>query len=120
MKNYRCERVADLITREVAYIMRIKMNDPRLQYVTITATRVTRDIRIADIYYTLSRPETDQSEVQNVFEKAKGFIRKELGAVLKLRYVPELRFRFDQSLEDGNRIWDHLESIGDLPPEQDT
>lgn len=119
MKNFRCERVADLITREVARIVRIKMNDPRLQYVTITATRVTRDIRIAEIYYTLTRRETDIGEIQGVFENAKGFIRRELGTVLELRHVPELRFRFDQSLEDGNRIWDHLESFGDLPPEQE-
>ena len=119
MKSYRCERVADLITREVAIILKTKTHDPRLLDVTITATRVTRDLRIADVYYILSHQVDDIQEVKKVIESAKGFIRRELGAVLKLRYIPELRFRYDRSLEDGNRIWEQLETIGNEPSEQD-
>ncbi|MGB3974977.1 MAG: 30S ribosome-binding factor RbfA [bacterium] len=117
MKSYRCERVADLITREVANILKTKTHDPRLQNITITATRITRDLRIADVYYILGTQIDDIQDVKKAIESAKGFIRRELGAVLKLRYIPELRFRYDQSLEDGNRIWDQLEMFKNEPLE---
>ncbi len=119
MKSYRCERVADLITREVANILKTKIHDPRLQDLTITSTRMTRDLRIADVYYILSHQVEDFQEIKKVIESAKGFIRRELGAVLKLRYIPELRFRYDQSLEDGNRIWGQLEAFKNESMEQE-
>ncbi|MBN1878877.1 30S ribosome-binding factor RbfA [bacterium] len=112
MKQYRCERVADVIVREVANILKTRISDPRLQYVTITACRVTKDIRIAYIYYSVMGINPDPDPIRKGLDSACGFIRRELGAKLELRYIPELRFEFDQSLEDGNRIWETLESIG--------
>ncbi|MCD4652991.1 30S ribosome-binding factor RbfA [bacterium] len=111
MKHYRCERVADLITREVAKILRLKIADPRLQFVTITDCKVTKDIRVAYVYYSVLGDSVDENVVSEGLEKAKGFIRRELGNSLDMRYIPEVRFQFDHSLAQGNRIWDQLESI---------
>ncbi|HPQ40139.1 MAG TPA: 30S ribosome-binding factor RbfA [bacterium] len=111
MKNFRCQRVADLITREVSRIIQTKISDPRLQAVTITGTRVTRDIRIAHVFYTVMNRESEDEAVTQSLAKASGFIRHELGLVLSLRHVPELRFEYDVSLEHGNRIWEQLEQL---------
>jgi ribosome-binding factor A len=113
MKKYRSERVADLVTREIAQILEAKIADPRLQLVTITASRVTRDIRIARVYYTVRGADTDPAQIQQALKNAAGYIRKELGKVLELRYIPEIRFEFDKSLEYGNRIWEQLEAFDD-------
>ncbi len=113
MKNYRCERVADLITREIAQIIEKKISDPRLHLITITATRVTRDIRIAYVYYTVRPVDVELAEIQAALKNATGYIRREMGQVLELRYIPELRFEFDKSLDYGNRIWDQLEALED-------
>lgn len=111
MKNFRCQRVADLITREVSRIIQTKVSDPRLQGVTITGTRVTRDIRIAHVFYTVLNKDAEDAEVTTGLTRAAGYIRRELGMVLSLRHVPELRFEYDRSLEHGNRIWSQLESL---------
>lgn len=116
MKQYRCERVADAITREIARLLQTKIADPRLKEVTITACRVTKDIRIAQVFYSVIGENKDLDAIRKALDSARGFLRRELGNVLDLRYTPELRFQYDQSLENGNRIWETLESIGGTEP----
>ncbi len=113
MKQYRVERVADAITREIADILKKKVADPRLQGVTITACRVSKDIRSAHVFYSIMGTNPDLDAIQRGLESARGFLRRELGNVLDLRYTPELRFEYDQSLEKGNRIWETLETISE-------
>ncbi|MBN1295581.1 30S ribosome-binding factor RbfA, partial [bacterium] len=119
MKNFRCERVADLITREISRILTQRISDPRLQQITITGTRVSRDIRMATVFYTVFTGEGNDPAVAISLDKAAGFIRRELGRTLELRYVPDLRFEYDVSLEHGNRIWSRLDALGNPAPDAD-
>lgn len=109
----RAERIADQIQRELAQLIQREVKDPRLGMVNISEVRVTRDFGYADIYITLLSTEelTEESpEVQQsleVLRGASGFLRGHLGRAMRLRVVPELRFRFDR-LAGQSR---HMESL---------
>jgi len=79
------------------------LSDPRLELVTFTSVRMTPDLRNAHIYYS-SLTSGDREGPQRALVQASGWLRRELGRRLKLRYVPALRFEFDDSFERAARI----------------
>lgn len=99
----RSERVGAEMRKELAYLLRDAVKDPRLAEVTIQEVRVTRDLSHAKVYFTLLDKEEAKHFVQ-ILERAAGFLRKQLGKVMKLRTVPELHFVYDSSIEDGQRL----------------
>ncbi len=108
----RSERVGDLIHHEVSNILLRDIKDPRLDMVSITGAKVSDDLRHAVIFYSVIGGEERWIEVGKGFESSKGFIKRELGKRLKMKYMPDLRFEEDRSLESGNRIDRILESVG--------
>jgi len=96
----RAVRMGDQIMREVAMLLVEEAQDPRLQLVTLSGVRMNANLRIAEIFYTVSGDAEHRREVQAGLEKATGFLRSNLGKRLKLQYTPELRFIFDEFLED--------------------
>jgi ribosome-binding factor A len=96
----RAVRMGDQIMREVGTLLVEEAQDPRLQLVTLSGVRMNANLRIAEIFYTVSGDAEHRVEVQTGLEKATGFLRSRLGRNLKLQYVPELRFVFDDFLED--------------------
>lgn len=101
----RQKRVADLIMRELSYIIQRRTKDPRLQGVTITGTRVTADYKYADIYiYRLGGDTESLQEAMRGLESANGFMRHELAGLLTIRQTPELRFHLDESISYGEHI----------------
>ncbi|MGM0449439.1 MAG: 30S ribosome-binding factor RbfA [Pseudomonadota bacterium] len=109
----RADRVADQIQRELAQLIQREVKDPRLGMVNISEVRVTRDFGYADIYITLLSTEElseDSEQVQTsleVLHRASGFLRGHLGKSMRMRVVPQLRFRFDR-LAGQSR---HMESL---------
>jgi len=104
----RGDRVSAEIQRELAYLIKNKVRDGRLAEVTIQEVRVTRDLSYAKVYFTVMDVET-VDEVTKQLVKAAGFLRKQLGGLMKLRTVPQLKFVYDESIEKGN----HLSSLID-------
>ncbi|MCJ2163172.1 MULTISPECIES: 30S ribosome-binding factor RbfA [unclassified Pseudodesulfovibrio] len=96
----RAVRMGDQIMREVATLLVEEAADPRLQLVTLSGVRMNANLRIAEIFYTVSGDAEHRKEVQSGLEKATGFLRSRLGRILKLQFTPELRFQFDEFLED--------------------
>ncbi len=96
----RAIRMGDQIMREVGSLLVEEAQDPRLQLVTLSGVRMNTNLRIAEIFYTVSGDKEHRKEVQTGLEKAAGFLRSRLSRSLKLQYVPELRFTFDEFLED--------------------
>jgi len=92
--------MGDQIMREVAILLVEEAQDPRLQLVTLSGVRMNANLRIAEIFYTASGDEAHRKEVQQGLEKATGFLRSNIGRRLKLQYTPELRFIYDDFLED--------------------
>lgn len=100
----RNRRVGEQIQRELAQLLQREINDPRLGMVTISAVEVSRDLTVAKVFFTVLNPEHDVKQTLNGLNHATGFLRRELGKRMKLRVVPELRFQFDSSIENGSRL----------------
>jgi ribosome-binding factor A len=100
----RADRVADLIKAELSDILLKEVRDPRIGTVTITGVDLTADLRSAKIYFVRMGEDTSSRELQEALEKASGFIRRELGKRLQLRYIPTLAFVYDRSFEYGDKI----------------
>ena len=107
----RSHRVGDQILREISNLLLRKVKDPRLTGVTLTDVRMTKDLKRAYVYYSLFGQDEQKEQAQAGFESAKGFIRKEIGGKLHLKYVPDIQFRYDISLEYGQKMERLLEKI---------
>jgi ribosome-binding factor A len=94
-----------LIQEEVARILNRGLKDPRIApFVTVTGVKVDPDLRQAIIYYSLVGDEAAHKSTKEGLEAARGHLRHELSMVLKMRHTPELMFRYDPSVENGDRI----------------
>lgn len=101
----RSTRVAEQLRRELAELLRHASKDPRLQQVTITDVEVTRDISYARVYFSQLDDSAEQLALtQQALDRSAGFLRRELGRVMRLRHVPELKFLHDRSIAEGMRM----------------
>jgi ribosome-binding factor A len=107
----RSHRVGDQILREISNLLLRKVRDPRLKGVTLTDVRMSKDLRHAYVYYSLFGQDEQKKEAQAGFESAKGFIRKEIGERVHLKYIPDIQFKYDTSLEYGQKMERLLEKI---------
>jgi ribosome-binding factor A len=103
--NNRLRRVEDQLQRELAQLVRHEIKDPRVGMVTITAVEVTREFEQATVFVTvLGADAQDTKTTLRVLNNAAGFLRREIGRRLSLRHIPALRFKYDASIEKGNRL----------------
>lgn len=100
----RTDRVGAQIQRELAALVRVELDDPRLGMITIQAVRVVRDLSYAKIYYTMMAGELEIAEVTRILQDAAPFFRHELGRRMKLRTLPELHFIHDETVEQGEKL----------------
>jgi ribosome-binding factor A len=108
----RPERVAHLMQRELADILRNKMRDPRLsQWVSVTDVEVTEDLSFAKVFVSILPEGEERERTLDTLQGAAGFVRRELAPRLGLREVPELRFKLDSSIERGARVEELLKKI---------
>lgn len=111
MSKFRIDMISEEIRREVDKIIREDMHDPRMGGTyCITRAEVTRDLRYAKMY--VSVLEDDKAAgVMSALKSAAGFIRRELGHNLSLRYTPELQFVHDQNIAYGVHVASILRGI---------
>ena len=107
----RQRRVAEFVKEEMGELLARHVHDPRLQWVTITDAQVTPDLAIARVYYSIIGDADQLQQAQEGLERAKGYLRRELAARLRLRVVPQLEFHQDAALQQGRRIDDLLDKI---------
>lgn len=107
----RADRISVKIQTSLSELLRKKINDPRLDFVTVTGVKLTPDLRDAHIYFTVSSGEKAQKDAERGFEKASGFIRSSLAKKLGLRYMPKLRFVHDKSFDYGSHMNSLLKSL---------
>ena len=101
---FKKERLEKIIEREVGMLLLSEVKDERLKLVTITKVSLTNDLSIATIYYRVLGDQAQIDETTDSLNDAKGFIRSSLAKKLEVRKTPELRFKFDTSFEEGNKI----------------
>jgi ribosome-binding factor A len=100
----RLRRVADQIQRELSGILRTELKDPRVGMVTLTGVEVSPDLAHATIYYSSLGDAEARSRTGQGLRSAAGFLRAHLGKRLALRIIPDLRFVFDASVEQGAHL----------------
>lgn len=100
----RSEQLKKSLIREVNNIIYRKINDPRIKFVTITRIKVSYDLKYADIFVTIYNDEAQQKKALKGLKNATKFIRGELGKELKLRYVPNIKFKIDENLEHQYKL----------------
>ncbi len=99
MEGKRSEKVADLIQKEVSQMLLRSIKDPRIGFVTITKVTVSEDCRSARVYFSVAGTLAERESSEKGLNSATGYVRKELGRRLRLRYTPEIVFQFDPSIE---------------------
>jgi ribosome-binding factor A len=100
----RTRRVGEQLQRELASLIFEELKDPRLGMVSVSGTRVSRDLSHAKVYVSVLGDEQVATASLKVLNHAAGFLRHKLGQRMRLRTVPELRFHIDHSIEEGARI----------------
>jgi ribosome-binding factor A len=120
MTSYaRADRVGGLIQQILSELLRRDISDPRVQRVTITEVKVTKDLRLARVYFAAAGGKAAAADAVQGFHSAAGFIKRRLGPQLGLRYMPALEFFYDASFDHGARIDQLLKSIATRSNEPD-
>lgn len=104
MRFKRSSQVAEVIKREMSDIIANDIKDPRLGFVTVTGVELSDDLRYAKVFVSIMGEAGKKDESLNGLKSAKGFIRREIGQRLRLRYCPDFDFRVDESIAYGDRI----------------
>ena len=109
----RAARVGEELLREVADLLTKKVRDPRVKAATLTGIQLSNDLKHARIFYSFMGDHEDIDQVQAGLDSAKGFIKRELGLRVELKYMPDIVFKFDPSLEkarDMEELFERLRS----------
>jgi len=111
MEGKRSEKVADLIQKEISQMLVKSIKDPRIGFVTITKVSVSEDCRFAKVYFSVVGTPAERERSVKGLDSAKGFVRKELGRRIRLRYTPEILFQFDPSIEYAIHMGELIQTI---------
>jgi ribosome-binding factor A len=111
LPSQRAHRVGELIQHEISALLIRGLKDPRLGFVTITGVDVTPDLHLARVYYTVVGDEAARRATAAGLKSSTPFIRQQLGRQLRMKYLPDLIFEYDTSIEYGNRIESLLRAI---------
>lgn len=117
MAGHRPARVADAIRQEISQILREEIKDPRAREASVTRVEVTSDLGHARILVSVLGDEGQRQEAVAALQGAAGFIRRLLAPRLRLRSLPELRFRLDRGPEHSARMADLLADL--VPADRD-
>ena len=117
-KGYsRSDRVADLMKEEISQMFCREVKDPHIGFITITDVEVTKDLHLAKIFYTIHGDERQLIASAHALQRVSPFIKRQLGKRLRMRFIPDILFRYDHSLDYGSKIdtlLDQLSTAHDL------
>lgn len=105
------QRLESSIQKHISEIIQYDLNDKEVGHVTVTEVEVTRDLSYATVYVTFFDDRGVPTERVEILNKAKGFVRTQLSKRLTTYKTPEIRFKYDDSLNKGERIDDILNQI---------
>lgn len=112
MPSQRSHRIGDQIQKEISSLLTKGLKDPRIGFVTITGVEVTPDLHLARVYYSVMGDSEARSNTATGLAKATPFIRRELGRRMRMRYIPDILFVFDTTLDQSDHINKLLREAG--------
>jgi len=111
-QGHRPDRVGEQIRGELSDILtRGQVHDPGIGFITLTRVQVTSDLQIARVFYTSLGDQKARKETARALDRATPFFRRQIGGRLRLRRVPEIEFRFDETIEHQDRIEQILQDL---------
>ncbi|NMC74854.1 MAG: ribosome-binding factor A [Geobacteraceae bacterium] len=116
----RSEKVAEAIHEIISALLIKGVKDPRIGFTTITGVKLSDDLHLATVYFSVVGGETEKKSAEKGLNSAKGYLRKEVGRNLRMRYVPDLVFRYDASLDYGQHIDELLDEIKSIEHDNDS
>jgi ribosome-binding factor A len=110
--SHRIERVNQLIRQEISELLQREVKDPRLsQFIAVTEVVTSADLRHAKVFVSFISSEQQKQDALDALAGAANFLRKEMAHKLRLRHIPELDFRWDNSIERGSRIMNLIDQV---------
>ena len=109
--SHRVERIQEQVREEVSQMLQTEVRDPGVGLVTVTRAKVTADLSLARIYWTMIGNPEERKKTQKALERASGFVRHLLAERLTLRRSPEVKFIFDESVAAQDRIEQIIQQI---------
>ncbi|MFA5603946.1 MAG: 30S ribosome-binding factor RbfA [Bacilli bacterium] len=101
--SIKINRLANILVQEISYILSTEVKDKNIKFVTVTDVKLTNDLSFAKVYVTVL-DDDKREEIMTSLNKAKGFIRSQLHDRVDMRYIPEINFIYDESIEYGTKI----------------
>jgi ribosome-binding factor A len=114
MARIRVSRVGEQIKKELSQIIQQEIKDPRIGFVTVTAVEMSGDLQIAKVFVSVLGKAEEKHQTLAGLEKAKGYMRTEIGRRVKLKHIPELHFVIDESLEHSEHITKLLNEVNTM------
>ena len=111
MSKVRVEKLQELMKQEISDIVLHELKDPRIGFVTVTSVACTEDLREAKIYVSIMGDEKAVRDGLHGLNSSLGFVRREIGRRIRLRFTPEISFALDASLDYSDHIQRLLNEI---------
>jgi ribosome-binding factor A len=116
--SVRLARLRELFKQEISAILHREMKDPRIGFVSVTDVELTPDLRHAKVFVSILGDEDAKAKTMAGLTSAQGFIRTELGRRIRLRYLPQIHFKLDESIERGVRVQHLLRRVAEAKGEE--
>lgn len=120
MNNRRIHRLAEAYQKELTDILHFRVRDPRLSGVFVTNVVFTPDLGLAKVYFDASDGRVREKEIIDGFESSKGYLKRELSSRVNIKYIPDLKFYYDEHAEMKQKIDQLFEKIKDTTQAQPT
>jgi ribosome-binding factor A len=111
MGSRRIKRAQDLVRDELSRLLLYKAKDPELKSAVVTAVSMTPDLKRAVVSYSVLNDAVPKEDMQKRLERASGFLRREIGRSLDVKFIPELVFEYDQVLEHARHMDEVFERL---------
>lgn len=111
MAKHRASRLGETLKEEISQMIREELKDPRIGFVTVTSVEVAEDLGHAKVFVSVLGDSQQSKESLEALNRAAGFIRNEIGRRIRLRYTPEITFKYDSSIEHGAHIAELLREV---------
>ncbi len=107
----RADKIAEAVHELISGLLIKGVKDPRIGFTTVTAVKVTDDLRLATVYFSVIGDDSEKKTSEQGLNSARGFIRKEMAKALRMRFVPDVVFKYDESVDYGRHIDSLLNEI---------